>query len=122
MPCCDPKEQPEVTTRIRADRKDIHVLVLTGSRTKGIGVHTERNEDDSRRAGTEPFAQPRGLTLGVRDDRARVAERANVQLPHAFTAKLQEPLRQPDRRIHDRCPDETRSLQQDQGNPNRVDG
>ena len=45
-----------------------------------------------------------------------------VQPPHAFIAKLHEPLGQPDRGVHDRPPDETDPLQQDQRNPNRVDG
>ncbi len=71
----DVREQPEIAPRIGADRE--HVRVDDGVRVGSECVHVdaERHEDDGGSALAEPVSQPRSLALGIRDDRARAAER-----------------------------------------------
>jgi hypothetical protein len=59
--------------------------------------------------------------LRVRHDRARSIEGRPIQPPHPFSPELHEAFREPDRRIDHWPPDETRTLQQNEGKPDRVD-
>src|SRR5262249_30898578 len=100
-----------------ADGHDIK-LWLTGSRSEHRGIDAERDEDNVG-AGAEPGAQPLRLTLRIRNNRERVAQRATVEA--AEPAQLYKALWKPHRDVHDRRPHEAKTPEKDEWEADSID-
>ena len=117
----DDREEVEVATRICAHGYDVNPWLAFAIRPERVHVHAERHEQDPGRAASEPALERVGLAMGVRDDRLRSTERGGVEPPGRVAAELRQALRKPDGHVDEWWAEETRSLEEHERNPNRVD-
>ncbi len=87
-----------------------------------LDVDAERDELDPRPALAEPAPKLLDLAPAVRDDRVQLPEGILEETLRRSAPELREPLRQADRRVHDRPPHASEPSEERERDAHRVDG
>jgi hypothetical protein len=124
MARCDADEELEVPVGVGADGDDVDAGAVSGVApgVERVDVDAERDEHDRRPAGPEPVAEPGNLALRIRKDGARAPQRTAVEATRERAAQLDEPLGQSDRGVDDRPAHDPEVREEDQRDPDPVDG